>query len=741
MILRWDEISPDDFEVVVAALLRAMGFENVTVRPLGADDGWDIDAQTVTRAPDGTVSMPTWRVECKRYKSKPSPQLIRDHLGRMIDADPKPHNILFVSTADFRRDLCNSLQRKGRRHEVAVHVWDRRPLERHVFDHLDDPRLRRLLIAHINVDLPMAVLEVAAKKQVLAEIESRVGRKYIRDLYQPRPAEWGIRQFLSWSPEKAQVTEFVEGLRSYAKKHLRDTVRDERKWKEILAEIIEMDSLEEAGPRIEALCKLTWRAEKVRRHANAVGAIRRNCLLVKDKAGSGKTNLFCRMAESLGPGGPIGVFLSCKFDLSEAHGLPRLIADALLPHIRAEMATAGGEPVMVGLEDLMDGLFLTLGNAGRELVVFLDGINENRDLAGMDSAALALFLGWNRYPVRFVVSCRDIFWSFFSQEQWQRFLHDGKALELPEFDEYEVDQAIPAYFRKFEVQGEVRGEARRKCRHPLLLRFFCEAHAKRDIRIVQDIRLKDLFEEYWKRKVEDISQGLEWARDGVMKIEEFVFRLAGWMSEQAKTQIQLRDVPLATSCSDLQTDRSIYRRLLDQDIIIEELPAADSLDTTYQARRVSFVYDEFYDYISALAHIQQNDWDESPVGEVCWDFGQVIARSEQFEQFRGVAEYLLLICEKRELHKSFGALLAKMGQYELLCNVLPKLQGATDWMPGVLRECVRTLGRQRQHVKTSPSDTGESPGILWDEIRVMTDADAVFSSLISAHELHLDEDA
>lgn len=44
MNIKWNDIPDDHFEELIAALLRAMGYENVRVRTGGMDDGWDIDA-------------------------------------------------------------------------------------------------------------------------------------------------------------------------------------------------------------------------------------------------------------------------------------------------------------------------------------------------------------------------------------------------------------------------------------------------------------------------------------------------------------------------------------------------------------------------------------------------------------------------------------------------------------------------------------------------------------------------
>ena len=47
------------------------------------------------------------------------------------------------------------------------------------------------------------------------------------------------------------------------------------------------------------------------------------------------------------------------------------------------------------------------------------------------------------------------------------------------------------------IAEEDVGDAAEQCRHPLLLRFFCEAYSGQDVGELEDIRLKELFDRYW----------------------------------------------------------------------------------------------------------------------------------------------------------------------------------------------------------------------------------------------------
>jgi hypothetical protein len=324
-------------------------------------------------------------------------------------------------------------------------------------------------------------------------------------------------------------------------------------------------------------------------------------------------------------------------------------------------------------------------------VVYLDGINENRELSRLDALLQSFLAEYQSLPVRFVITCRDIFWSFFSESSWMPFLFGGRPHDLPAFSEREIDSVIDVYFQHFEITGVITGKARQKCCHPLLLRFFCEAYRGTDIRRFEDLRLKDLFEEYWRRKNGEIATALGLSNEGAYRVEEFLFRLGNHMSEHRVTRIVTGEIAAITGETDLDTDKSLYQRFLDEDIILEEMPPETSFDPFLCSRRVCFVYDEFYDYILALSHIRRMRWDALSTPELFKDFVKLVEDSKEFEQFRGVAEYLVLISERRDLHRVLCGILAKMGRYEILCSLLPKLRGDNLWMAPVLSTCLNSI--------------------------------------------------
>lgn len=729
MKINWANVSPDMFERVVAELLRAMGYENVRIRTGGIDEGWDIDAETLSRHPDGTLVSELWRVECKRYKKSPPPAMIRDHCRRMIESSPAPDHVLFAATTCFSNPLKKDLMQITGDRKVMVHVWEREYLERQVLEHLRNPDLRSLLGPYIECSLSIGMLREACKKQVGTEIQYRVGRKYLPDLYHNRPIEKEIREFIGHSTERCQVEEFVSFLSSL--RWPRTSKSEQKRRDLIISQLRDLKSLRETGSILADLDSLRKQEGFAEQAIGQFGNIYRKCFLVKDKAGSGKTNLFCKLAIHFEENNRVNMFLSCKLDVPDSGRLSEVILDYLLPYIEEKSKdTKGHVTKFSDTRELINEVFLTLEKNDSELVIFLDGINENRNLAALDEAIIKMFIEWNHQPVRFVVSCRDIFWSFFGVREWKRFLYKNKTFDLPEFENNQVDIIIGEYFKKFDIKGQVVDQAREKCRHPLLLRFFCEAYSGRDIRVYYDIRLKDLFEEYWNRKCQELSDALGWGQDGGYRVEEFVFAIAEWMCNNKTTQLALGYIPTLTGDKDVVSDRSIYQRLLDQNIILEELPPETSFDRSYGARRISFVYDEFYDYIVALSYVRKKHWDSKVGNDICLDFAYIVHESREFEQLRGVAEYLVLMSEGKKLHKVLSAVLARMGEFEILCSAVPKLKCETKWMATILRMCLLVVDRLSK-VKRKVKD---SDGLSFDnlvELLKRTETEKLYETLLS----------
>ena len=55
------------------------------------------------------------------------------------------------------------------------------------------------------------------------------------------------------------------------------------------------------------------------------------------------------------------------------------------------------------------------------------------------------------------------------------------------FSTKEHEQALTLYLDHYKITGKPVGDAAEQCRHPLLLRFFCEAYKEQDVGQATDL--------------------------------------------------------------------------------------------------------------------------------------------------------------------------------------------------------------------------------------------------------------
>ena len=161
MKIDWSSISPDLFEQMVGLLLRAMGYENVTVRTGGSDAGWDLDAVLCRTLPDGTLDQELWRVECKRRSYKPASDEILNHyqaMSRQEDPGVGPaDHLLFVTCASFANITKKKIEGYAKKDGLRVHFWEQRKLEELVSQHSRNSGLAQILAPFVEIDLSFDV--------------------------------------------------------------------------------------------------------------------------------------------------------------------------------------------------------------------------------------------------------------------------------------------------------------------------------------------------------------------------------------------------------------------------------------------------------------------------------------------------------------------------------------------------------------------------------------------------------
>jgi HEAT repeat protein len=347
------------------------------------------------------------------------------------------------------------------------------------------------------------------------------------------------------------------------------------------------------------------------------------CLILVERAGSGKTNLICNIAQRLLAEERLCVLMLGSDPLNDRLGLVSELLRALgfEPGSRDRMITAIHE--------------LAAATDGSPLCILIDAINETRDVELMQTA-LAELLAWLQpLPVRILISCRDIYWHFLKGDWAEIVKSDIRSLDLYQYDLESWPEVRDRYLKAFRIRGRLSGDAEEKCRHPLLFRFFCEAYEGDDVSEVSQIRLKPLFERYLEKKVQRVAL----QNQSLFRAEESV---TGVLQSIAAEMLTTRDmsvpegrIPSLTGESQHLRRDSIYIRLLDEDIIIEEIP--DERSPTL-ARRVRFVYEAFLEFM--LAREMTVRWRQKTNDEVIEDLLNLLEPGTGLRNTLGALSFL-----------------------------------------------------------------------------------------------------
>lgn len=361
-----------------------------------------------------------------------------------------------------------------------------------------------------------------------------------------------------------------------------------------------------------------------------------NCFLIVDRAGSGKTNLFCHLAKKYSRSQPV-VFISGRILLENDFSLEEYIVKSI-SHSRLDIKFEN--------LDRVDDFLLDCGKEGvdKKLLIFIDGINENSNTILLKRGLQKIIASSQSRNILFFISCRDLFWDYFRDEFWHDFLYEFAKGRLYNFTKKEFELALKRYLGYYKIVSELRGDALEKCRQPLLLRFFCEAYGSPEadianIGVVEEIRLKKLFDDYWERKLSNTksSLGYRTSRD----IEIFLYKISEYMWRNQTRNISLTILRKTTNIIDLDSDKSVYVRLLDEDIIIEE-GSSPNLDPW-----ATFVYDEFMEYTMARGILNSIPVDESR--ENIQNLIQSLMLSYQkFKSVEGILGYLSIMLMERQ---------------------------------------------------------------------------------------------
>lgn len=476
----------------------------------------------------------------------------------------------------------------------------------------------------------------------LREIETTIGPKYIKDLYVDRNFQSEIRNKLEASQRIDRIVDSLKvdcqelcdilshALERESVKRARENKKDSKKQKyrtELIkatrtlrraCQVLEgfptlpKTSTERFYPAMELakvftsleddyLKKERWGAESllpelnkrwvlldenISSQINTLRVTMRPVFLMIDRAGSGKTNFLCNMVEVFG-GEYLCFFMAAKsiYEASE---------NAILRYLTS-VYPYGDDPIDEALEAALE--------EDKSVLVIVDGINENLNPKEFNTAIKFLVRRYYGRPIKFVISCRDIYWNYFEDEWWLSHCTHISRDQLYRFSAKEFRRAMPLYLKAYNIKAEPTGRAREQLHHPLLLRFYCEAFkgtADRPqiIGIVEDIRLLELFDKYCQTKFKQIQKRLNLMSSD--EVYHYLELIAHMMLKRHSRLLSVKsiaeEVRKAYGETTIRTVNSRYVQILDEDIMLEERPAGVSMNI-----KTGFVYDEFMEYVMARA--------------------------------------------------------------------------------------------------------------------------------------------
>lgn len=476
-------------------------------------------------------------------------------------------------------------------------------------------------------DLFMLALEASAA-QVDAEIAATVGRKFIPKLYIKRSAQQDIDKLIH--PER-ELENLLAELPKIGIRPSSSGLKAKRK--------------EAADPLTQVRLLLDSARSRYRDSSRMRGVLRlfldnlpRNIMgrmhVLTSQAGMGKTNLLCHLAKSNAKQQPT-VFLTGRSGIAPDTTIKSLVESKLARYLCDTFSP----------KDLFEHFVSVAKAKGTSFLVVIDALNEHRDFDVVTTAISHFMNEVAGLPVVILASCREVYWPFFDTSLWpamQWKLFD-KRLDL--FSTTESERAITAYFDHYHIVARLAKQAKDKLSHPLILRFFCEAYGDPSsttpiqLHEIPDIRLKVLFDEYLKRKLDSICHTAPQRFRTPRAVQEFVFRLADRMRTTRRRDVPRDDVPAVTSEQNLESPDSIYVSILGEDILLEEEP-----DMKTGEIQVVFTYDEFMEYMIARSILRKVTSKEQIEVEAV--VGECQNGASEFRSLVGVLEYLAVILQE-----------------------------------------------------------------------------------------------
>lgn len=313
-------------------------------------------------------------------------------------------------------------------------------------------------------------------------------------------------------------------------------------------------------------------------------------LLITSSAGQGKTNLICDLADNVLIKRHIPFVYINGYEI-DAENIGDSFAKIMLPENRQSF-------------DFILREVATYCKYKRSpIILIIDGLNENPK-PDIFSRNLELFLDTVlQYDcVKVIMTCRTEYYQecFASLDKYIR----DQILRIENLNQNlspeKEAQLLYNYINYFRISVSFTDNIEKLlCNNLLLLRIFCEANKGKTLGRVYSINREELFSEYYSSLVTQLKEKVfkeNHYRLDDYKIHSFVQRIVEYMINNDT----FFNVPLSNIMEGLsETDVEIFKRFLDENIIIRKDLTPGAKGAFARKEVVNFTYDAFRDYLLA----------------------------------------------------------------------------------------------------------------------------------------------
>ncbi|MHA1934572.1 MAG: restriction endonuclease [Candidatus Thorarchaeota archaeon] len=575
--LDFNDLSSDNFERLVLYLLEE---DSDFIHPQRYGGGGDRGRDIVAFKQQGR-SKKKWYFQCKRHKeigaSLLNEELEKIHQHSIKDPEFKPDEIVFAISCTVSAKAKDKIEKRAKELGLSKpHFWTKDELAAKVNRY---PRVREFFFGIGYSLLPDIFIE-----QVQRELRKNKAR-FIPKLYIPRRrAESILRLFV----EPIEILKDVVSAFSRAPRIIEETRPPNiRKFDDLLdrcLDIIETKQMPDTPFKIDEIIQLiTEETEDLEAHLEedewsgiireSMSTLRSNLsvfskqtFLILDPAGTGKTNLLCKWAfDSLAQDSPYHLLLLTG-NLSISNEFD--IVDSLLrslSHFGAKIPT---------LPHLLQSLEFFIREEKKPIIIAIDAINENTDSISTNLAIKRFLDDLEDHPqIKVVITCRKDFINRFNFHENRDNLELVEGL-LRRFERDELRRGIPLHLEHYHINAQFSESARSALLDPFVLRFFCEAHGDiearevKELGLIPDIWLHKLFQKYEENKFKELREKFPAKFSSQRQFKIILKELAGIMLSEETNRLRLDD--LQEIVGSIYEEDSLYRRLLDEEIIIEK---------------------------------------------------------------------------------------------------------------------------------------------------------------------------